>query len=81
MPLPRIFYVERYRNRHGESPIRGYEVAGRHIDVQFADGIYRYSYIRTGREHVERMKELARRGEGLATYISQHVHDAYEAKI
>ncbi len=81
MPLPRVFYMERYRYRHGDSSIHGYEVASKKIDVQFADGTYRYSYMRTGRDHVERMKELARRGEGLATYISRHVHDAYEAKV
>jgi hypothetical protein len=81
MPLPRVFYMERYGNRHGDSPIRGYEVASKHIDVKFADGTYRYSYARAGRQHVERMKELARRGEGLATYISRHVHDTYDTRF
>ena len=80
MPFPRVFVMERYGNRHGDSPIRGYEVAARHIDVSFTDGTYRYSYARTGAEHVERMKELARAGAGLATYISRHVHDSYESR-
>jgi hypothetical protein len=43
MPLPRIFVMERYGNRHGDAPIRSYEVAAGHIDVSFADGTYSYS--------------------------------------
>ena len=80
MPLPRIFVMERYGNRHGNSHIRSYEVAARYIDVSFADGTHSYSYDRTGADHVERMKALAREGAGLATYISRHVHDAYESR-
>jgi hypothetical protein len=43
--------------------------------------VYEYTDATTGREHVQNMQELARAGEGLATYVSRFVHDAYARKL
>jgi len=72
--------MEQYKNLRGNSPIRAFEIEPSYIDVQFENsGIYRYSHVTPGRDHVERMKDLARKGTGLAAYISTHIY-GYEAK-
>jgi hypothetical protein len=73
--------VERYENRDGDSGVASYEIGPDFIRVQFRGGsTYVYSYARPGAQHVERMKELARAGLGLSTYISQNVRTAYARK-
>jgi hypothetical protein len=63
----------------GGSGVTHYEVGADFVRVRFHGGrVYRYSYARAGVHHVERMKELAKAGRGLATYISQHAHDLYD---
>ncbi|MFB9241404.1 hypothetical protein IV454_07600 [Massilia antarctica] len=70
-----------YANLSGDSGVRAYRIGARQITVRFAGGAeYVYTHASAGREHVEAMKLLARAGRGLATYISQHVHDAYAGK-
>jgi hypothetical protein len=68
---------------HGaNSGVSAYEVGPDFIIVQFISGErYRYDHHSPGRRHVEAMKKLAARNEGLATYISQHVKENYAAKI
>ena len=72
--------MQRYINNKGNSGIKGYEIGEDYIIVQFASSsrLYRYSYNIAGRKHVENMKILARKGEGLNTYINKNVHDKYE---
>ena len=71
-----------YLNRSGDSGVLAYEVRADSIIVRFVEtGTYRYDYERPGKTHVERMKELARAGQGLATYITQHVRDNFAAKV
>jgi hypothetical protein len=73
--------VDSYGNRHGDSPIQGFCIGDTYIDVRFAGGdIYRYSYAKPGRDHVEVMKRLAAAGRGLATYISTHVDEGFESR-
>ena len=49
--------------------------------VRYQDGrAYRYTHASTGAAHVREMKRLAEAGEGLSTYISQHVRERYEEK-
>jgi hypothetical protein len=70
--------VERYKNLDGDSGVVNYEYGPDFIRVQFRSGsTYVYDYTQPGAEHVERMKELARSGSGLSTYISQVVRSAY----
>ena len=66
----------------GHSGVSAYNSGPNFIIVQFRSGErYLYNYVTPGRKHVETMKELAGRNEGLATYISQHVRDHYAAKL
>lgn len=70
-----------YANLSGDSGVEAYRIGARQLTVQFAGGAqYVYTYASAGREHVEQMKLLALAGRGLATYISQHAHDAYASK-
>ncbi len=74
--------MERYLDLSGDSGVAGYVIGDEVIDVWFKSGQgYRYGSGRPGPRHVERMKTLARRGRGLATYISRHVADCYERKL
>lgn len=71
--------MKRYQNRSGNSGVVAYEAGASFIRVRFVEGaLYTYSYQSAGKAKVERMKTLALEGKGLATYISQHVKDAYE---
>jgi hypothetical protein len=70
-----------YRNRAGNSGVTAYEILDAGIRVRFVDGeIYTYTVESAGREHVERMQELARAGEGLSGYIAMHVRHRYASK-
>lgn len=73
--------VERYNNLGGNSGVSGYEIGADFIRVEFErDGTYLYDYATTGAEHVEHMKVLARTGQGLGTYITQNVRNAFARK-
>jgi hypothetical protein len=71
--------MERYKDITGGSGVAAYEIGPDYINVQFKErpDVYGYTYARPGAAHVERMKALARRGHGLATYISKHVRERY----
>jgi len=66
--------MKKYKRKNRSSPITHYKSGKNFITVKFYnnDEPYIYSYLKTGRQHVEKMKELAEAGKGLATYISQH---------
>jgi hypothetical protein len=71
--------MQPYLHAGPASGVTDYEIGTDYILVRFRGGrTYRYSHARAGVHHVERMKELARAGRGLATYISQHVQDLYD---
>jgi hypothetical protein len=66
----------------GNSGVSAYNIGPKFIIVQFKSGDrYLYNYSHPGRRHVEAMKILAMRNEGLATYISQYVRENYAAKL
>jgi hypothetical protein len=70
--------MERYQNLSGDSGVQSYECGPDSIKVRFRDGpTYLYDDVRPASQHVRRMKELARAGRGLSTYISQHVRTDY----
>ena len=81
--IPRIWNaMKRYRNLNGNSGVVAYEIADDAIKVRFNDGItYLYTYDSSGRRAIEKMKTLAQDGQGLSTFISQHVREAYAAKL
>lgn len=64
--------MEPYRNISGRSKVKGYHAEPTDITIEFVNGeIYRYSYSSAGRQHVERMKLLAKAGWGLGAYIEE----------
>ena len=72
--------MKKYKDSSGTSGIIAYEIDATSIKVKFIPGaVYKYSYNKPGKLHVEQMKKLAKEGRGLATYISQYVKDAYES--
>ena len=74
--------MPRYLNRNGHSGVLHYEIGPGSITLTFVNGDrYLYSGLRPGHTLVARMKMLARRGEGLSTFVSQHVRDNYERKL
>ena len=65
--------MESYRNLCGDSGVVTYDVGDEFVAVRFRSGdVYWYTYASTGAQHVDTMKMLARRGQGLRTYISSH---------
>ncbi|MEX3636694.1 hypothetical protein [Paraburkholderia sp. BR14320] len=75
--------MERYRNLSRDSGVDAYEIGDDFIKVRFRPGIvYWYTEASVGAEHLTVLKRLARRGQGLGTYISQHeqVRDGYARK-
>jgi len=74
--------MQRYANRSGHSGVVAYELGADAITVKFAGGDrYLYDVNTTGADHIARMRELARQGQGLSTYISQHVRERYSRKL
>lgn len=74
--------MKRYENRSGRGGITGYEILfdGIILEFNFKDECL-YDYSKPGKEHVEQMKTLAERGEGLTTYVNQHVRGNYKKRL
>ncbi len=65
--------MQRYGNRSGISGVVAYEIGEDFVRAQFDGGeTYRYSKKGVGARHLAELKRLAKLGEGLTTYISQH---------
>jgi len=74
--------MDQYQNLGGGSGVTGYEIKRNSIKVQFRDGsTYLYTYKSAGKETIKRMKELAKSGAGLQSYISQVVKKGYARKL
>lgn len=73
--------MERYADIDNDSGVIAYEIGRDFIRVQFSDGaIYLYTASSTGLNDVERMKQLARAGEGLNSFIKRSVGSRYARK-
>lgn len=70
--------MKSYRNKSGKSGVLSYDTGPDWISIQFSGGIYKYSYNRAGKYHVEKMKILAQNGNGLATYINKYVKGLFD---
>jgi hypothetical protein len=71
--------MQPYSNHSADSGVSAFELGADYIDVEFRGGrVYRYSHARAGQIHVERMKQLARAGRGLSSYIGQYVHELHD---
>jgi hypothetical protein len=74
--------METYKNAGDNSGVSAYEIGKEHITVQFKDSsVYLYNYTAPGRSQVEEMKRLAKKGEGLTTFINQHVREQYALRL
>ena len=74
--------MEKYRDIDGNSGISTYEVGDDFIIVCFKKGgMYLYNYSITGSNHVNKMIELARMGDGLNRYINLNIEHASARKI
>jgi hypothetical protein len=71
-----------YAARAGDTGVRAYVMGHSWIAIEFVD-VRRYLYdgARPGAWHVRNMLRLARQGEGLTTYINQHVRENYAARL
>ena len=70
-----------YKNLSEESGVKAYEILDEGIRVQFiSDDTYYYSHEIPGKNHVDEMKRLAEKGQGLATYISKNVRKNFDRK-
>lgn len=63
-----------YHSKSGkQSGVSAYETGKDYISIRFTDSrIYTYSYVSAGKQAVEIMKKLARRQQGLSTFISKN---------
>jgi hypothetical protein len=74
--------MQPYKNLSGDSGVVAYQIGPDYIDIEFNDGKrYHYNDKTPGREHVEAMKQRARRGADLATYINQHVRERFASRL
>ncbi|MEK6396652.1 MAG: hypothetical protein V4734_01070 [Terriglobus sp.] len=70
-----------YRKVRGASGVVAYAVVDDAMHIQFRNGdVYVYTPAATGRLHLKVMKQLARAGAGLSTYVSRQVKDRYTLK-
>ena len=73
--------MKRYSDIDRDSGVVAYEYGDDFIRVAFQDGgVYLYTYASAGANHIERMKKLADRGDGLNEYINDYVKKAYARK-
>ncbi len=73
--------MERYKNLGGNSGVAAFEIGPDFIRVKFHDGtVYLYTYASAGSRNIERMKRLARNGQGLNSFIDTDVHNLYARK-
>ena len=72
--------IEKYKSLKSSYGVVEYDIKTTSISVRFIDKpkIYTYSYRIAGRQHVEKMKLLAKDNSGLSAYISQNVRDLYD---
>lgn len=72
--------MEKYKNVGGDSGVSSFEIGADYIIVKFSGTprSYCYSYSKAGQHHVENMKNLARSGSGLNSYINRYVKDLYD---
>jgi len=74
--------MERYPNLSGRSGIAFFELGTDSITVQFRDGAtYLYNHDSAGAPHINQMKQLARAGSGLNSYIDRYVYKNYAARL
>ncbi len=73
--------MEKYKNLSTNSSVTHYEIGDDFILVKFQDNmVYRYNYFIPGVMHVNKMKDCAKAGCGLNSYINKYVKKNYVDK-
>ncbi|VTU12859.1 hypothetical protein SRS16CHR_00098 [Variovorax sp. SRS16] len=74
--------MERYANSGDGSNVVAYEIEQSSIKVQFGDGsIYLYTSQSAGAANLAQMKQLAKAGQGLNSYINKVVRKGFASKL
>ena len=74
--------MQHYGNKSGNAGVVAWEDKSNGIVLRFADGsTYLYTYATPGRDHVQAMRRLAKKGKGLTTYVNQHVGSSYAMRL
>ncbi len=74
--------MEQYTNTSGTSVVKSYALQPDGIIVLFTNGeAYTYTHTSAGKRHIETMKKLARKGEGLGEYIENVVKQGYARQL
>jgi hypothetical protein len=74
--------MQRYGNHGKDSGVVSYDIDAGQIIVQFKNGErYLYTEDSAGAANIAQMQDLARAGQGLGSFISQHVAGACVRKI
>jgi hypothetical protein len=74
--------MQPYRTTNHDTGVIAYETGKDSISIKFRDGsVYVYTHESAGEPAIREMKILAKKGEGLTTYINQHVRDHYQFKL
>lgn len=69
----------KYKDIDDDSNVSMYEIGSDYISIIFnsAQRIYTYTYRSAGVHHVERMKVLAKTGDGLNAYVNKYCRNLY----
>ncbi|MEO8887079.1 MAG: hypothetical protein ABI367_13530 [Mucilaginibacter sp.] len=74
--------MQSYKSTSQDTGVIAYQIGKNSISIKFMDGsVYVYSVKSAGAKAIADMKALAQKGEGLTTYINQHVREHYEVKL
>ena len=65
--------MKKYTNDTRKSPITHYEIGEEFIRVKFRKALIEYDNQTHSKIHVDKMKTLAKSGEGLSRYITKNV--------
>jgi hypothetical protein len=77
-----VFAMQRYQSSNKNTGVIAYDIIPDGISVKFKDGsVYLYTIQSTGKTRIAQMQRLAKKGEGLTTYINQHVRENYHEKL
>ncbi|MGA9697559.1 MULTISPECIES: hypothetical protein [Acinetobacter] len=72
--------MEIYKDIDNDSNVTHFEIGSTYITVWFQGTArsYTYSYYKAGQFHIEKMKVLAKSGNGLNSYIMRNVKKLYD---
>lgn len=74
--------MQPYQTVNPDTGVIAYEIGNDNISIKFRDGsVYIYTNKSAGPSAIAEMKILAKKGEGLTTYINQHVREHYQRKL